>query len=568
MEQLDLVDEVLAGRYRVNSRLGQGAMGDVFLANDTQLHRQAALKVLRQEWLSRPEVAKRLDNECRLMARMGPHTNIVTLYDRLEYKGNTVLVMEYVPGETVAKVIERTWAVNSESQAKRKTTPVLAGVSTLLLTPADAITIALQCLRGLDFAHSKGVIHRDIKPGNIIVARDHNGDLIAKIMDFGIGKMLSDPADVDPVATALTQAGGPGPGTPAYMAPEQIDPARFGQVGPATDCYAFAVTLYEMLALRLPFEGTYTELLHAHSNVEPPNPQKEIPYLSAGVSQVLLKGLRKLPAERYQSAHLFRLDLETAAQGGKLGEEFARNKHGSRTRALFAVSGVLAVAAAIAIAYSSLPFGTERTGLDNAPDLQVTPEPEPAPLPVSETPQLPEEPLDPAPLDNSEQKQAENLQGYMNKAREEALERLKGTSPADNELFTQAEDMKKQAEKKLSDADYSRAQEDFRQAAILYGQANPPPPIIPIIIEPTPAPAPEPPVLPKLDQSPQPPNVPNPPPDPEPPQPDPEPELEPEPDPEPEPVAQSQNQDDLSSTPDDSSGKEWPLVHVYHGKVP
>ncbi len=98
MRESGLIDTVVADRYRVVSRLGEGAMGSVYLAEDTQLHRQVALKVLRHEWISRPDVAKRLENECRLMAHLGPHPGIVTLYDRLVFEGDVVLVLEFVPG--------------------------------------------------------------------------------------------------------------------------------------------------------------------------------------------------------------------------------------------------------------------------------------------------------------------------------------------------------------------------------------------------------------------------------------------------------------------------------------
>jgi formylglycine-generating enzyme required for sulfatase activity/serine/threonine protein kinase/ketosteroid isomerase-like protein len=310
MGSLDLTDAVVADRYRVISLLGEGAMGSVFLAEDVHLHRQVALKVLRKEWVEKPEVAKRLENECRLMAHLGPHSNIVTLYDRLVVDGNAILVMELVTGETLADIIERTRSVNDDSLSKRQTTPVLAGVPTIVLTPTDAIEVARQCLAGLDFAHSKGVLHRDLKPGNIMIARDHNGRLVAKLMDFGIGKALREGVDVPQAMTALTQVGGPGPGTPAYMAPEQIEPSKFGEAGPAADLYAFGITLYEMLALRLPFEGTYTELLVAQISKPPPDLRSVLPSVDARLASVVARALEKRPENRFSSASHFASALE------------------------------------------------------------------------------------------------------------------------------------------------------------------------------------------------------------------------------------------------------------------
>jgi tetratricopeptide (TPR) repeat protein len=393
MQDLTMIDQVIQERYYIKSPLGEGAMGSVYLASDLHLNRQVALKILRPEWASRPEVVKRLENESRLMAKLGPHHNIVTLFDRLTWEGATVLVIEYVPGEDLADVLARTRSVNAQEDASRKTTPVLAGVSNIILTPSDAINIALQCLAGLDYAHSRGVIHRDIKPSNIMVARDHNGNLVAKIMDFGIGKLLTDPNDSSAIPmTALTQAGGPGPGTPAYMAPEQIDPARFGALCPASDLYAFGITLYEMLTLRLPFDGTFTELLHLHTNVEPPDPRKLIPTLGQGLAGVVLRSLKKSPNDRYPSAHIFSLELQAEARkafggGGGVGGEVQNG--GEKKSSLGLVLGSVAALALIGVgAYSLLSGRDSQTPAAPAENTPVTPAPVPvpAPEPAAETP--------------------------------------------------------------------------------------------------------------------------------------------------------------------------------------
>ena len=352
MVEAELTEQVVGGRYKVLDKLGEGAMGAVYLANDLQLPRQVALKVLRKEWLTRPDVKRRLENECGLMARLGPNTHIVTLYDRLEYDGSVILVMEYVPGETLADICDRTRTLNGDDASSRKTTPVAAGRSVMVLDEHDAISVVGQCLEGLGFAHSKGIIHRDIKPSNIMVMRDHNGDLAAKIMDFGIGKALSGGEDgfASPVLTAV---GGPGPGTPAYMAPEQIDSKRFGPVTPVADLYALGVTLYELLTLVRPFEGTYTELIHAHTNIEPRDPRTVKKDLSPQVAAVVLKALRKNPKERHQSAAEFKYDLEAAKVTSPIQAEELKPK---RNWLPLLPAGIAVLLVVIAVAVYLLPL--------------------------------------------------------------------------------------------------------------------------------------------------------------------------------------------------------------------
>lgn len=309
---MDLTGQTILNRYHVRALLGEGAMGSVYLADDADLKRQVAFKVLRRELASRPDIVQRLANECQIMARLGPHPNIVTLYDRLVVDGDVILVMEYVPGETLSSLIERTRSMNSGTESGKKTVS-LGGAALPVLKISDALELANQCLAGLDFAHGKGILHRDIKPDNIMVTRDHNGRVQAKIMDFGIGKALSGTESVGPM---MTLAGAPGPGTPAFMAPEQINPNQFGPIGPAADLYAFGVTLYQMLTLTVPFEGTYTELLIAHTSIEPPDPSLRNPAITPAMRAVLAKSLRKNQEERYRSAEEFRIDLAAVGTGG------------------------------------------------------------------------------------------------------------------------------------------------------------------------------------------------------------------------------------------------------------
>jgi len=475
MEQLDLVDALIAERYYVNSRLGEGAMGDVYLAEDRQLRRQVALKVLRREWVSKPDVAKRLENECRMMAHLGPHTHIVTLYDRLVHDDDVLLIMEYVPGETLADVLERTRELNAESAAKRKTTPVAAGVPSIVLTPTDAIKIAFQCLGALDFAHSKGILHRDIKPSNILVARDHNGEIIAKVMDFGIGKALAEQAEGTPEMTALTQVGGPGPGTPSYMAPEQIDSARFGTVGPAADVYAFAVTFFEMLALRLPFEGSYTQLLHAHTNVEPPDPRTLVPHISPALAAVLLKGLQKDPNARYHSAHEFRLDLEAAAQGR--GPVPGEGPLPGRKRSI-ALPAVLVALALVCIGGSVGYYALESTGPET-PKIKQKPEQPGDEKPPPKTP--PDQPTQAkTAAEDAAKTAAEDARKKAADAQEAAQNRFnKSETDIDEEApYNDAVAQLEQGNTAYEEGKWQEATKAYDSARIALDGINPPPKVV------------------------------------------------------------------------------------------
>ena len=303
----DLCGTTIGERYNILKVLGEGGMGAVYLADDNDLGRQVAIKVLRQSLVDSPALARRLEMECTLLAHLGSHANIVTLLDRQTYDDKTILVMEYVPGENLSDIIERTFQRTPFSKAKGGQ----PSSDVFMLTPRNAILVAMQCLKALDYAHSRGVLHRDIKPSNIMVRADHGGSVIAKLMDFGIAKTLKE-SSVDTAFTRLTKTEDRAPGTPAYMAPEQIEPDRFGEIGPGTDIYAFGVMFFEMLTGKLPFSGGFTELMHAHTNVRPPSPREVNPLIKAELAHVVIRALQKSPANRYKTAGEMLEALEAA----------------------------------------------------------------------------------------------------------------------------------------------------------------------------------------------------------------------------------------------------------------
>lgn len=330
-------------RYRVIRKLGSGSMGEVHLAEDTKLHRRVAIKSIRAD-RSSGQILRRIKRECMLHARIGAHPHIVTLFDLHDEGDRLHLVMEYVDGDTLDHVI-------SAHAKQGKLFPI-----------ADSVEIAIQCLRGLAHVHARGVIHRDIKPANVMVTQDSSGRYTAKIMDFGVARQ----EEQDPELTTLTHPGGRSPGTPLYMAPEQIDSSKYGPVTPASDLYAVGVLLYQLIAGTTPFTGSLTDVFNGHLNLEPrelrrPSGTMPNPLLADAIDRALEKHAHL----RFESAAEFADELESIRAGVNAGgvtdvsddEEsvLAAAWHGSFTRwALFGLAG-------IAIA------GVALVGIPNAP---------------------------------------------------------------------------------------------------------------------------------------------------------------------------------------------------------
>jgi len=250
------------GQYEVQDFIGQGAMGLVYRAYHVQLQRTGAVKVL-QGMAPDPDTTTRFRHEAQAIAQMR-HPNIVNVYDFGEHDGVPYMIIEYVPGGSLANRLSK--------------------------GPLDNAT-ALKYLRGiaagLDHAHGLGIVHRDVKPANVLLEKDDTPVLA----DFGLAKLLQ--------GSSLKSMTGVTTGTPAYMAPEQVTGSK---VGPAADRYALATIAYEMLTGVIPFDGEgLMELLYAHVHREPPPPSTRNHSLGPRVDAVIMRGLAKDPGARWES---------------------------------------------------------------------------------------------------------------------------------------------------------------------------------------------------------------------------------------------------------------------------
>jgi len=259
---------LLDGRYEVKEVLGMGGMGVVYRAFDRELQEPVAIKTLRPEAMSGDPVAlERFKQEIRL-ARKIAHRNVVRTYDLGQVNGMYYLTMEYVEGTSLKQLI---------SSRGKLPLPV-------------TLTIGKQLCRALEVAHAEGVIHRDIKPQNMVV--EPSGFL--KVMDFGIARLANPPK-----GKGLTEAG-MSIGTPDYMSPEQLSG---GELDPRSDLYSAGVVLYECCTGRVPFEAETTwSLIAKHLEEEPPDPRALNAEVSEALARVILKAMGKTREARYATA--------------------------------------------------------------------------------------------------------------------------------------------------------------------------------------------------------------------------------------------------------------------------
>jgi serine/threonine-protein kinase len=260
------VGEIFAGRYQIQSVLGRGGMGIVYRALDRDLDDLVAIKTLRSDAVSAdPTLLDRFKQEIKLARRI-THPNILRTHDLGEAGGLRYLSMEYVKGITLKHLVES---------------------DTILPMPV-ALRIAKQMCAGLAAAHEAGVIHRDIKPQNILI--EPSGGL--KIMDFGIARLTED-RGMTATGTVI--------GTPDYMSPEQ---ARGLPLDFRSDIYSTGVVLYELFTGTLPFEGdSPLAVVLKHVQEKPPSPQARNPRIDPKVAAIILRCMQKDPAERYTSVN-------------------------------------------------------------------------------------------------------------------------------------------------------------------------------------------------------------------------------------------------------------------------
>ncbi len=271
-----MIGTVLSGRYRLEAKLGSGGMSTVYLARDETLDRPVAVKVMHREMSEQEDQIQRFRQEARAVAKL-THPNVVSVIDAGEDGGHPYIVFEYVKGETLKQRIGRVGALDAQ----------------------EAIAYAIEVARGLSVAHARNMLHRDIKPQNVLI--DEEGR--AKLTDFGISRQLEQDG-VTATGRVL--------GTTDYVAPEQ---AMGKGVDPRSDIYSLGVVLYEMLIGQVPFHAdSQVGVAMKHVNEDLPDVQRRRPDVSAAVALVVERSTAKDPAERYQTVAEMIDDLETALE--------------------------------------------------------------------------------------------------------------------------------------------------------------------------------------------------------------------------------------------------------------
>jgi len=295
-----LIDTVFDGRYKIIRKLGAGGMADVYLAEDQELGRRVAIKILNDRHAADDQFIERFRREAKNAAGLS-HPNIVSIYDRGDSEGTYYIAMEYLEGRSLKELI-----------VSRGSAPV-----------RTAIEYARQVLAALGAAHKQGIVHRDIKPHNVLVGPE--GRL--KVTDFGIAR--SGASQMTEVGSII--------GTAQYLSPEQ---ARGSQVDQTSDVYSVGVVLYELLTGQVPFTGdTPLEIAMKHLSEVPRPPSELREDVPPDLDMVVLRALAKDPSERYQSAEEMDADLERILNGLPVGEDTA-----AAATAVLSGSGVLAAA--------------------------------------------------------------------------------------------------------------------------------------------------------------------------------------------------------------------------------
>jgi eukaryotic-like serine/threonine-protein kinase len=275
-----MIGERIGDRYEVEDLVGTGGMSSVYRARDTVLERLVALKILHQHFMSDPEYVERFRREARAIARLN-HPNIVTVIDRGELDNHQFIVFEHVPGENLKDFVRR-----------RGPLPV-----------HDALTLTTQIARGLAFAHEHGVVHRDVKPQNVLL--DESG--IAKVTDFGIARSIEPGDGLTETGTLL--------GTSEYISPEQAGGRR---VDARSDQYSLGVVLYELLTGETPYSGdNFMAVAMKHMRDPVPSVRDRRPDVPASVDAIVSRAMAKRPEDRFPSTQEMVAALEDAERDGE-----------------------------------------------------------------------------------------------------------------------------------------------------------------------------------------------------------------------------------------------------------
>ena len=283
-EDPTLTGSTVAGTYVVLGRIGQGAMGRVYEVEHARTHRRLAIKVLASDKAADPELQRRFLGEAQAISRLLCH-NTVQVFDHGVSEGLPYIVMERLEGETLGSVLDRT-----------RRLPV-----------TRALRITIEVCDALIEAHAKGIIHRDIKPDNVMIVNDRGTGEGVKVLDFGLAKVRA-PAGSDN-APLVVSAAGLVLGTPHYMAPEQI---RAAGVDARADVYAVGAMLYRMLTGKHLFSGNMSAVMASHLTKAPVSPDERAPNagIPSAVAAIVMMAVAKNPNDRFQSARALRNALE------------------------------------------------------------------------------------------------------------------------------------------------------------------------------------------------------------------------------------------------------------------
>ena len=281
-----MVGELIAGRYELEELVGTGGMSSVYRAHDRLLERDVALKVLHEQYTADDDYVERFRREARSVAQLS-HPNVVTVIDRGEQDGRQFIVFEYVDGENLKTLVEREGPLPERA----------------------ALELTLQVAQALGFAHEHGLVHRDVKPQNVLL----NGDGQAKVTDFGIARSLDVQGGLTQTGTVL--------GTSDYIAPEQ---ARGAQADAKSDIYSLGAVLYELLTGDVPFPGdNFVAVAMRHINEPAPSVRERRPDVSPRVDALIRRAMAKDPRDRFGSMDELCRELSACleAGGGVAGAE-------------------------------------------------------------------------------------------------------------------------------------------------------------------------------------------------------------------------------------------------------